>query len=317
MTAYIIIFIILALAEVCYLRIAARLGIADKPNSRSSHSHATIRGGGVVFYCGALAFFIWSGFRYPMFMSGLTLLAVISFIDDMRGLPVWPRLLTQIVAVAAMCADIDTGGMQPWLFAAVVFIGVAFLNAYNFMDGINGSAGLYALVTLTTLAVLNGSIHFIDPKLLWCSLMAAVIFCYFNVRLNARCFAGDVGSLSTGFILLFAISALIAATSRWGWAVLAAVYGVDASLTIIRRIANGQNVFRAHRMHCYQILCNELGFPHLRVASAYAGTQLVIDMGALFLRDYLEVYFAGVTAALCIAYFIILKNARPTEGNGR
>jgi hypothetical protein len=84
MLIYLFAFILLFALMLVYFRIADRFNIIDKPNDRSSHRHITLRGGGVVFYFGVLLWFLWSGFVYPWFFAGLTLIALISFTDDVN-----------------------------------------------------------------------------------------------------------------------------------------------------------------------------------------------------------------------------------------
>ena len=81
---YVFIFLLLFLAELAYFKVANHFNIIDKPNQRSSHTRITLRGGGVVFYIGALLYFVLQGFQYPWFFGGLTMLSLISFADDVR-----------------------------------------------------------------------------------------------------------------------------------------------------------------------------------------------------------------------------------------
>lgn len=90
-----------------------------------------------------------------------------------------------------------------------------------------------------------------------------------------------------------------------GWIVLVSVYGTDAALTILRRIAMRKNIFEAHRMHAYQLLCNELGHSHLAVAATYAAIQLAINAGAIFLPINRYVYLGCVIAVLSLGYILI------------
>lgn len=81
---YLIILVLLFVAELFYFRVADKCNIIDKPNQRSSHTRITLRGGGIIFYLGALAFFLTSEWAYLWFMIALTLITVISFVDDIR-----------------------------------------------------------------------------------------------------------------------------------------------------------------------------------------------------------------------------------------
>ena len=124
-----------------YFRIATHYNIIDKPNHRSSHSEVTIRGGGIIFSFAALVFFIIENFKYPFFISGLVAIAVISFVDDIVTLNNKLRISVHLIAVALLFCQWKLFAM-PWYYiviSAVFVIGI--INAYNFMDGINGITG--------------------------------------------------------------------------------------------------------------------------------------------------------------------------------
>ncbi|HBX63692.1 MAG TPA: UDP-GlcNAc--UDP-phosphate GlcNAc-1-phosphate transferase, partial [Flavobacteriaceae bacterium] len=131
---YIFIFILLFVLELLYFRIADRFNIIDKPNERSSHTAITLRGGGVIFYLAALIFFIESGFQYPWFFLGLTMMSVVSFLDDIFTLSNKIRLFIHFVSVLLMAYQLDLFTM-PWYYILILFVVVVgVINAYNFMD---------------------------------------------------------------------------------------------------------------------------------------------------------------------------------------
>ena len=99
---YLLILVLLFLAELFYFRVADRCNIIDKPNERSSHTKVTLRGGGIIFYFGALAYFLTSGFEYPWFLLALTLVTFISFVDDIKSTGQMTRLLFHFSAMAMM-----------------------------------------------------------------------------------------------------------------------------------------------------------------------------------------------------------------------
>lgn len=100
MTTYLIIFVLLLIAELIYFRIADRFNIIDKPNERSSHTSVVLRGGGIIFLIGMWVWSAFYGFQYPWFLAGLTLVAGVSFVDDIRSLPDSVRLVAQFAAAA-------------------------------------------------------------------------------------------------------------------------------------------------------------------------------------------------------------------------
>ena len=170
-------------------------------------------------------------------MAGLTAICAVSFADDVHSVPnVW-RLLVQFASMLLMFVDLGFISVELWwavVPALIVCVGI--INAYNFMDGINGITGAYSLAVLIPLAVLNHRYGFVDPSLLYVTGLSVLVFCFFNFRKRARCFAGDVGSVGIAFIILFALGRLIAATGDIQYLLLLGVYGVDTVLTIMHRI---------------------------------------------------------------------------------
>jgi UDP-N-acetylmuramyl pentapeptide phosphotransferase/UDP-N-acetylglucosamine-1-phosphate transferase len=305
---YVLLFIALLVSEMAYFRIADRFNIIDKPNERSSHSRITLRGGGVVFYAGVLLYFLSEGFQYPWFFAGLTLISIVSFADDIRPQSFKLRLAVHFTAMALMFYQWGLFS-DPWYFmiiALVVCTGI--LNAYNFMDGINGITGGYSLVVTGALWYINSyKVVFVDTKFLYVLMLALIVFLFFNFRTKAKCFAGDVGAISMAFILVFLSGRLIIKTGDYSYLVLLAVYGVDTILTIVHRIMLKENIFEAHREHVFQIMANELKIPHVVVSSVYMVLQAMIAVGLLMFSSHGYLYLAVVCVALSVAYVLFIK----------
>lgn len=311
---YLFILFLLLIAEVVYFRIADRFNIIDKPNERSSHSTIVLRGGGIIF---VLSLWIWSaffGFSYPWFIAAVTLIAGVSFIDDISSLPDSVRLVVQFVAMVLMFYQLDMLHLNMWwvvVLALIVCVGAS--NIINFMDGINGVTGGYALASLIPLYIINKTMGFVDESLVMTVILADIVFCIFNFRPKgkAKCFAGDVGSIGIAFILLFLIGGLIMQTGDVTYLVFLMVYGVDGCLTIVHRIMLHENLGEAHRKHAYQLMANELKIGHVKVSLLYAGLQLLISLGfVFFVPDSLLahwIYFAGVLLLLSIGYVVFMK----------
>ena len=225
---YSIEFILLLAFELLYFRIADKCNIIDKPNERSSHSTIVLRGGGIIFMLGLWIWSAFYGFGYPWFLAAVTLIAGVSFVDDIRSLPDSARLVAQFVAMGLMFYQLGlfemfqmsdgsllSGIVVPALIvllAIVVCVGAS--NIINFMDGINGITGGYALASLIPLFILNREFGFVEDSLVVTVVLADVVFCLFNFRPKgkAKCFAGDVGSIGIAFILLFLIGRLVMLT---------------------------------------------------------------------------------------------------------
>ena len=314
MITYIIIFILLLIAELLYFRIADKCNIIDKPNERSSHSTIVLRGGGIIFL---ISVWIWNaffGFQYPWFLAGLTLVAGISFVDDIHSLPDSVRLIAQFAAAAMAFYQLDILHWSMWwmiLLALIVYVGAT--NVINFMDGINGITAGYSLAVLIPLALVNINGVFVEQSLIISTVLASLVFCIFNFRPKGKaiCFAGDVGSIGIAFIILFLLGNVMIRTTDITWLIFLLVYGVDGCLTIVHRIMLHENLGEAHRKHAYQIMANELKVGHVKVALLYAVMQLVISLGFIYLCPDTVIahwlYLVGVSAVLAVAYILFMK----------
>ena len=182
------------------------------------------------------------------------------------------------------------------------------INAYNCKDGINGITGGYSLVILAALAYINKEvITFVEADFIYTVICSVLVFCFFNFRKKAKCFAGDVGSVGIAFILLFLIGRLIIGTGDFSWIVLLSVYGVDSVLTIIHRLMLHENIGLPHRKHLYQIMANELKIPHVMVSSIYMVVQAIIVVGYIMYMDYGYWYLIGTVILLSLIYICFMK----------
>jgi UDP-GlcNAc:undecaprenyl-phosphate GlcNAc-1-phosphate transferase len=313
--------------EFFYLRLAYKFRIIDKPNERSSHVKTTVRGGGVIFPVSWLVFSACHGFIYPWFTLALLLISVISFIDDLGGLPAVLRFAAHLLSFSLLFYEFDLFTMLPlWAILTSYVFCIGIVNAVNFMDGINGITGLYMLSFFGTLLFFWNSpfpsspLDFSADNPFIYIVAAILAFGFFNFRKKARCFAGDVGSVSIGFMMIFFLCQLIFGLTdiafrppsvQFDWLqifqpsyiMFLAVYGVDSVLTIIHRLILKENIFKAHRKHLYQYLSNELGWPHLAVASLYAGLQFAINY-RLVTEGFDLVQAIGCLIGLTIIYVV-------------
>ena len=308
MMYYIIVLVLLFLAELFYFYIADKYNIIDKPNERSSHTRITLRGGGIIFYFGVLAYFLTNHFEYHWFMLALTLITFISFVDDIRSTSQVLRLVFHFSAMALMFYQWGLFALPWWTILVALIICTGIINAYNFMDGINGITGGYSLIILGALAFINHSVvSFVEPDLIYTMLCAVLVFNFFNFRKRAKCFAGDVGAVSIAFTILFLIGRLIIQTGDFSWIVLLVVYGIDSVLTIVHRLMLHENIGLPHRKHMYQIMANELRMPHVVVALIYMMMQAIVVIGYLILREYGYWYLLGSVFLLSLLYLLFMK----------
>lgn len=298
--------VVLLAIEFAYLKIAKNLKIVDLPHHQSSHRGWVIRGGGIIFY---VAFLLWSvlhGFRWGGGLLGLTLLAGVSFIDDVRGVSPTIRLICQFIAVLVMFnhSGLLNNSLHVILILAIACVGA--INIYNFMDGINGMIGGYSLVVSLALLYVNKyMVHFAPESLLVYVTISVVIFCIFNFRRRAKCFAGDVGSLSIGFILVYFVLIVALRGHSMSWIAMLIVYMVDGGMTILHRIMLRENLMKPHKKHLYQIMANELKMPHLLVSGIYMGSQAVCCVWYIAYPGYLTLFLeAGILVTM---YLVFMK----------
>ena len=274
---YILLFIYAFAILKFYIYLAKKFNIIDKPNSRSSHSQITVRGGGIIFPIIALTWFIWSGFLYPMFFIGLLILSIVSFFDDIFQLSSRIRFIAQLGAVLLLFSDIGFALFPFWIWILLAILAVGILNSYNFMDGINGITAGYSSSVLIGLWIVNNfQVEFINNELIYFVAISLLVFSLFNFRSKAKCFAGDVGSISIAFILLFMLALLITKTHNPLYLLFLSIYGIESTLTIVYRIWLKENIFEPHRKHVYQLLANELRLPHPLISIIYSFIQLLI-----------------------------------------
>ena len=305
---YLIILILLFAAELLYFRIADHFNIIDKPNERSSHTSVTLRGGGILFWVGVLFYFLMSGWHYPWFFAGLTLVAAISFADDVKLQSPIVRLVLQFIGLLLMSIQWQLFDFSWIIVVLVIVVSVGVLNAFNFMDGINGITGGYSLAVLASLWYVNNYVTaFVDNNLIYLVFLALLVFNFFNFRIKAKCFAGDVGAVSIAFILIFILGMLIIKTGDFSYIAFLLVYGVDSVLTIIHRILLKENITEPHRKHLYQLLSNEMKVPQLLVSSIYAVLQLLISFGFIVFHSVSLWYLVTAAALLTVVYVIIKR----------
>ena len=159
----------------------------------------------------------------------------------------------------------------------------------------------------------NEHLKYIETSYLVVAALGLSVFCLFNFRPKgkAKCFAGDVGSISIAFILLFAIGRLIVLTQDVTYLILLLVYGVDGCLTICHRILLHENLGEAHRKHAYQLMANELKIGHVKVSLLYMGMQMIVSLGFIYIcPDTILahwIYLGVAIVVLGIAYILFKK----------
>ncbi len=305
---YLILTLLLFLGLLIYFKIADHYNIIDKPNERSSHTTITLRGGGVVYWLAAVLFLVFNHHSTDwLFFAGISLIALVGFYDDVKGVTPPVRLVIHLAAMTFVFIMNDVFGLFPWwaiVIGYILFVGI--INAWNFMDGINGITGLYSLAVLAGLQYVNlKQIPFVNPALIWYPMVASAVFLFFNFRKKARCFAGDVGSVTIAFWVVTLMLFLMIKSQNLIWIGFMLVYGVDTVMTIFHRIFLRQNIFEAHRIHFYQILANGRKIPHRMVAVLYFVIQLLVSCCLIFLYPTMGWWIFTIPAALLTASYLL------------
>ena len=272
----------------------------DVPNERSSHQHPTPTGGGIAIVLVLLFFILKSGF-FPaviFFTIGLVVIAVVGFLDDWQELPIARRFVAQLLAAGLVSGGggIFLGGsFLFYLFSFVIIVSMT--NLYNFMDGIDGLAGLEGFLAGIFLAwIFTGE----QARLFYLPAGCCLGFLLWNFpwRGRATIFMGDVGSTALGFS--FAALVVLMAAGDWSrWVVFLLIFAnfiVDGALTLAVRIWQGEQWYRPHRRHLYQLLV-AVGLTHRQVALGEGGV-----MAAGFLTA--ELYQHGPLALGCLGIII-------------
>ena len=318
---YFAVFLVLFVLELVYFKIADRYNIIDKPNHRSAHTEITLRGGGIIF---PIAFLLFLGSQiiqqkslispqnYFIFGIGLLAICIISFIDDILDLSSKIRLVFHFISVSLLLCFINAFQLLPiWSIPILFIVIIGILNAYNFMDGINGMTGLYSLVVLGSLLYVNQNIiKFTDKNFIVYPFLACLVFLFFNFRKKAKCFMGDIGSLGISFWVLGLLGLLIIKTQELKYLLFLTVYGVEVVLTILERLILKENIFEAHRRHLYQLFSNEKKVSHLVVSAIYAFLQLLINVIVILLDLPIWLIFASIIIPILIIYLVIKTNIK-------
>jgi Fuc2NAc and GlcNAc transferase len=283
-----------------------RLNLLDEPNERSSHRIATPRGGAI----GILAAFVFASFCLnipPSFWAPAALLAGVSFIGDQIEISPIVRLIFQFVASIILLFGYWTDAPESapnlvMIIPFAIYI-AATVNYYNFMDGINGIAGITGTVGFFLLAVFSYSRH-IDINLTLLSInlsFSCLGFLPFNVP-RARVFMGDVGSILLGFV--FAAMVIWLSKSLLDFLCLASFlfpFYADELTTELVRLRDGEKIWKPHRRHLYQLLANEYGIRHWKIAAGYGIAQLLIGVSIFFMIN------AGICAvAITICFYLMV-----------
>lgn len=303
---YVLLGLVLMILMLLYFKVADRFNIIDKPNLRSSHTEITLRGGGIIFWFASLIYFAQHLQHNYLFFTGITLVSLVSFWDDIQSLSNKIRISIHFLAISLIFFDLGIFDvLSIWQIVIAYILSIGLINAYNFMDGINGITGLYTISVMGALLYVNTNVQlFVDGSFVKYSMISSLVFLFFNYRKKAKCFAGDVGSIAIAFWIIYLVLRLILNTNSLIWLLFLAVYGADAVCTIVHRLYLKQNIFEAHRLHLYQVLSNEYKIQHRLVSLYYAIVQAGISFLVISFYQKVEdiILFIIVIIPLVIVY---------------
>jgi UDP-N-acetylmuramyl pentapeptide phosphotransferase/UDP-N-acetylglucosamine-1-phosphate transferase len=308
-----------------YFPFAEKRGMLAGVNHRSSHTKPVITGAGFIFYISYIFYiisFVNSTWEVPWALFlGISILAIVSFIDDLKDLWFFIRLVVQVLAVALMLYQIYIEfSMEPLAMNASILIilaivgmifSVGFVNLYNFMDGLNG---MMAGITISALSIFwlidFFVVDFVDDALLIYTAIPTLVFAFFNARRQAICFAGDVGAIVLGYVMVYMLLSLLMQTGNIVYIFIFASVYLEAAMTVLQRLLAGQNIFKPHRIHLFQLLCNEHKHHHVKISGLYALNQLVfgaiiVTMNYYEINDLLQnLTVIGLFSVETVLYFI-------------
>jgi UDP-N-acetylmuramyl pentapeptide phosphotransferase/UDP-N-acetylglucosamine-1-phosphate transferase len=282
-------------------------------------------GMGLVLVCAFMFYGFSTGFTLPdYFVIGVLMLATVSFIDDLIFLKHSLRFLFQIMALLLMLWQLPITSQNQELLVlacAGLIFGIGVINAFNFMDGINGMLLLNCFVILGSFFYLNefvedaagNPLNFTDSNFILSMMIAVAIMAFLNVRNKAVAFMGDVGSMTISIIILYLMYSLLLATGNYIYLLLFSIFGIDAGLTVGYKLILRQNIFVPHRDFLFKRLVHIARFPHLKVSIGYALVQLFINALVLMLpasmkyAQQLSLLFIGIT--VLVVTYVLLRNS--------
>ena len=324
--AVVVVFVFLAsfAGTVLILRLLKSRAILDHPNERSSHVTPTPKGGGIAVVAAVLAGWVGISWDTPAAAISLSVvpaalaLAALSWLDDLKGLsPLW-RLLGQGAAVAFVLASTPSvkpffGGLLPGALdgLAAGLLWLWFINLFNFMDGIDGLAGVETATLGLGIALVAAAAGMSPALVIYglALLAGALGFLWWNWQ-PARIFLGDVGSVPLGFLLGWLLVET-AAAGLWAPALILPLYYLaDATITLAHRLLKREKIWQAHREHFYQ-LAVQRGRSHATVGLAVlcANLALITLAVAALSRPWPALVAAVFVVAMLLAWMRQVKTA--------
>ena len=331
------IYLAIGLFSVCsvgaalFLKLARMYGLQDHPGGRSSHWKPTVTGMGLIVSMSLITYLFWHPYHLPeYFVAGFFIISAVSFLDDLFFLKHSFRLFVQMITMLMLMSQMpfnSFGAEVVPIFLASFIFGIGVLNAYNFMDGVNGMLTMHALLVFSGLYYLNenitdmqgNAIPFTDSDFILSIIVPLAVFGFFNIRKSAIAFMGDVGSISIAFITVFLIYSLIFKTGNYMYLLMFSVFGADAALTVCYKLLQGENIFVPHRDFLFKKLVHIGKLPHLKVSFGYFAVQAVINLVVIGLfpttpklSTQISVLFIGCIILIALYVYVQAQLPRKT-----
>jgi UDP-N-acetylmuramyl pentapeptide phosphotransferase/UDP-N-acetylglucosamine-1-phosphate transferase len=300
------------------------------PNTRSSHIAPTPQGGGVAVVAAAIAVACAASFFVPAadqsnfpvtLLAAVILIAGVGAMADLRPVNVAPRLLLQTLAVVAVVfslpAELRAAPFLPWWIERVLLVvgGLWFVNLVNFMDGLDWMT-VAEVVPVTAAIAVIGSLGLLPPQAMIVSLAlcgATIGFAFFN-RPVAKLFLGDVGSLPIGLVLGWLLVLLAGHGGRAAAVLLPLYYVADSTITLLRRLSNGEPIWQAHRTHFYQ-RATRAGYSVNEVVTRVFAVNLALAALAITTAIFREITIdlaALVAGGILVAWLLVVFARGPS-----
>lgn len=304
------IFFTTVFALVFYINLAQGKNLLDEANQRSSHQGQVVTGGGIIL----MSIFFIAGlfFHIPFPLIAVVLgISVVGFFDDLFELGKFIRLLLQLTVVAYTLYFLNMQSVLGWGVLPIGFLALWWINAFNFMDGINGMAGLHVVSSVCWyLFMVDFTSQDMITSMGQVTLVVFVAYLLFNFP-KARIFMGDSGSLPGALIIIIiAFNGLLLGKVNYCFiALLHAVFFADTTYTLITRVWNKVSFTQPHKTHCYQILV-QCGWEHWHVSVLYALLTFIFGLIGWWINDFSNTAQILITTMIYIVLlmvFILLR----------
>ncbi len=268
-----------------------------------------------MFPFAVILWIICNSFSYKYFLFGLILISIISFIDDIFKINQLIRFSGQIIASYLLLYELDLFLNNLIILLIILVVIIGWLNVYNFMDGINGMMAMYSMTTFISFFFLYLQNQFIDINFIFIMISSLLIFSFFNIRRNAVMFSGDIGSISLAYIIAFTFLLHVRDSFNFNYILFFSIYGIESVVTILERLYNRENIFKAHRSHLYQYLANEKKISHITISLIYSFIQLLINLFVIYfivpinisLISFMFILLFLTFIYVVIKYFVLLS----------